>query len=510
MKYILTFAFLLIVSILLGQSNDPEYWRAAGYQSKSRGELRTAILQYSKILIFDQDDYDARLALARLYQQVHSYDTAIIHFNSIFKNDSTDVEALNGLGNCYFSKGQLDTSIKYFQQSLAVLPDYAPTYFSLAKAYINQGRFDEAIQAYKRINDIDPTYSESWAGAGKMYYWKGMPLTASKYYEEAVKLDPGDAAIRKEYQEVLNELNWGMTFKSSLVKEEEDNYTIEAFVNTVKLEKRITDVFQLEANFLLDHSKRDYYNDIGDTSRWFDNSWVKGSFYLGSHRLSLYGGYSSSDEKATAYGLNWLFNTRIGKISVKNNLNAGYDYFYYWNQVGAKSVVENLQLSTGFLKINARYALGRVDPVLVKDIPNETTFVHQNDFNSWGVSLYCKVFSKPDISLGLNYSFLDYQYKSTRHYSPFGRKLSGASISIYYPLKKFYFYGSYNYNLGNEYNYEQKNVLYEKVNVTIDNWSGDLEFGYEFRHLSVSTGLSRFSNPYYNSMVGFVMARFMF
>ena len=102
MKYIIIIIItILFVVSFYGQNNDTEYWRNLGYQAKVDGDYKDAIDNYLKVLIIDSTDYDARLALARLYTIVEKYKTSIQFYNKILQNDSTDVEALNGLGNCY-------------------------------------------------------------------------------------------------------------------------------------------------------------------------------------------------------------------------------------------------------------------------------------------------------------------------------------------------------------------------------------------------------------------------
>ena len=48
----LLITFLFLVSSY-GQNNDPEYWRAQGYQAKVDGDYQTATDNYLKVLTFD-------------------------------------------------------------------------------------------------------------------------------------------------------------------------------------------------------------------------------------------------------------------------------------------------------------------------------------------------------------------------------------------------------------------------------------------------------------------------
>lgn len=503
---------LLILSLVImitassyGQTDEIENWRNLGYQAKTENDFSSSITYYQKILMADPADYDARLALARLYVITKEYRTAIVIFNEIYKDDSTDVEALNGLGDCNGKLGQDKKSVFYFEKALFFLPDNVQQHLYLARAYGNAGDLEKAIEVYRGIMLIDDTYSEAWAGIGRMYYWMGKPKSAVVYYEKALNLDPQNEEIKNEYLEVKSELSYALSFKSGPVKEIEENYEIDALISKVRIEKRIGDHFQIEANFLLDYSNRDFIDDSGDTARWYNSSWIKASRISKHHTISVFGGYSNTDNKISTYGLEWKLNYSAGRFTIKNSINAGYDYFYYWNEVGGKSIADEAQLTFGIFGLNARYTYGRIDPVIVF-ITGESLAPHQNPYQAYGVSLSCKILKRPDIRISLNHSYLNYEYKSPKYYSPLDRTLTGASTSIYYSFLKLYFYGSFAYNIGTEYNIgELKNVKMD-----VDNWSSNLELGYNHYPFSFSIGGSNFYNPYYQNITGFIAVKILF
>jgi hypothetical protein len=208
----------------------------------------------------------------------------------------------------------------------------------------------------------------------------------------------------------------------------------------------------------------------------------------------------------------WKMNYAPGNFTVKNSLQAGYDYYYYWNRVGATSFTDEASAAYRFIELRARYSNGLVDEVYTYGYPSsDSGKVRANPYQSYGVSLNFKVLKRPDIRLGLNHSFLDYTYKSPLYYSPSGRQLTGASASVYYGIGNFYLYGSFSYNLGHEYNYEEGNGNgYHKVKMNVDNWSSALEIGYEHDPFSFSLGGSNFYNPYYQNITGFAAVKVLF
>jgi len=289
---------------LFAQNNNTEYWRDLGYKAKLKGDIESSIKNYKKILEIDNEDYDAKLALANLYYSQKDFEESLNYYKLIYKIDNKDVETLNGFGRCYYKLGELDKSTYYFQKAIKYLPSYIQQYFDLAHIFIDKGELDSARIVYSDILKRDKTYAEAWAGIGKMYYWQNSPKAALKYYEEAIKLDPENKVIQKNFLQIKNELAYIPSVSLSYVNESEDSYNINAYVQKYGLKKRINDHFSFSFNFLLDKSDRDYLDDSADTNRWFDNSWIKASWITKNNTLSAFLGASKSDSQFTSYGLN--------------------------------------------------------------------------------------------------------------------------------------------------------------------------------------------------------------
>ena len=511
-KLMVIWVFSILAGSLTGQIESIEPWRTIGYKAKLNGDYTLAVEYYRKILEVEPGDYDARLAVGKLLILTEEYQEAISIFESIYFEDETDVEAMNGLGKCYGLLGMDSLSVAWYEQALGYLPENAMQHLYLAEAYGNAGRETDAILSYEKVLEIDDTYAEAWAGIGKMYYWSDKPATSMKYYKRALELDPGNDDLLEEISQVKTEMRWGLTLKISPVREEEESYTINAIVSRLKLEKRISDHISLDANVLVDYSHRDYTGEMSDTNRWYNSSWIQASYLQRHHTISAYAGYSNTDDKFSSYGAIWKMKYDPGKFIVKNHLQAGYDYYYYWNRVGATSVSDECSAGYSFVELSLRGAFGLVDPVYTIDYSNGASGeIRKNPYKTYAVSLNFKVLKRPDLKIGLNHSFLDYKYKSPLYYSPSGRSLTGASATVYHPMGNFYVYGSFAYNLGHEYNYEETEANeFDKVKMNVDNWSAQLELGYKCRLIEFSIGASNFYNPYYQNITVFASCKVLF
>lgn len=494
--------------ITKAQEDKKEDYRKMGYEAKKNGNLSKAIEHYFSVFEIDSTDYDARLALGRLYRKQGDCDSSMYFFRMIYKNDSTDVEAMNGFVKCFVNRGKNDSAIFYARKITRMMPEHVPGYLQLAKVLSYAGKLDKAISVYRQANAIDSTWSQVWAGIGKMYYWKARPHTAKKYYLKALELDPQNEEIKEEYHNIQNGLKYTVKSKFQYLQEKEESYQIDALIQRYTAKKRFSDNFQLTVNVLLDYSSRDFISNE-DTTRWFDNTWLKATWITEAHRFSLYAGTSISDERMSTYGASWRFQTSLGKIKLDNTLDAGYSYFYYWNQVGRHAVSNKMNLEYKDFSIDLNASGGIVDEKPVQKYYSDPLKTEQNPYLNYSVKLAWQLFDKPKVNLSLNHSYYDYEYISREYYTPNDRLLTGPSASIYHKFNGFYVYGMYAQNFGTEKYYylgttANGNEVERSGSIDADNWSASFEAGYEWDKWSASAGASRFYNPYYQNFVGFV------
>ena len=494
MKKTYILSILLFFAIgLFAQNTTADYWRDLGYKAKLKGDIESSIKNYKKVLEIDDEDFDAKLALANLFYSQKDFDEALNYYNLIYKVDKKDVEALNGFGRCYYKLGKLDKSTYYFQKAIENLPSYIQQYFDLAHVFIDKGELDSARIVYSYILKRDRTYAEAWAGIGKMYYWQNCPKTAVEYYVEAINLDPENKVIQKNFLQIKNELAYVPSVSLSYINESEDSYKINALVQKYRLKKRINDHFSFSINFLLDKSDRDYSDDIADTNRWFDNTWIKASWITKNNTLSAFLGASKSDSRLTSYGLNWITSFNISNIKFKNNLSFGYDYFYYWNNIGKDYISNSFSATYRKFSLNVSGMYGVIKEDTIADYYADKYEIDNNPHKGYGITLKYQLFKKPKVFVSIGHSYLDYDYKTPLYYTPYERILDGISFSAYYSLKGFYVYSDFAYNIGRESTGENSEFI------DIDSWSANIEIGYSLKKISFSVGGSHFENPFYKT-----------
>lgn len=495
------------------QDNIIERYRQLGYEARINGKTDSSVYYYSKITDLNINDYDANLALARLYFKKEDYEKSMNCYQRIFFSDSTDAEALIGFARIAVRKGNFIRAGSYYDKILKPKPAYIEYYFERANTLVYQDKLDSAIIIYKQILEIDQTYAEAWAGIGKMYYWQNQPVTATGYYKKALSFDSLNKDYLRVYENLKREAGWQSAYSFRSIMEKEESYRIDALVNSIGVNKRFSDKVLLSAGFLYDHSIKDIEWQPGDTLRIFTNFRLSAAFLGKKNNLTLFGGYSLSDKMLTSYGFHYSDAWRIGKkVKVRNTTALAYDYFYYWNQVGQDYISDNLMISINRLSFNvfARYGIIRKNKIA--DFEKQKYDDDINPYFNYNLTLRYKILEEPALNIGFSYSYLDYTYKSPLYYSPKNRNLAGLNLGYYQSVRQFYFYLAGGYNLGRESYFETNPKNPDKIiehQLNVDNWSIETELGYHLKKFGFATGGSVFSNPYYDNRIIYITLNYL-
>jgi tetratricopeptide (TPR) repeat protein len=468
-----------------------EIWRSIGYSYKENDELAKAIAAYQRVISFDEEDYDARLALARLYLSNQQLDLAYQYFQLILENDITDVEAYLGLARTENSRENYSESITFYYSVLKYLPEYFPALFELANVYIFSDKLDDAVFTYNRILEIDNSWSEAWSGIGKIYWWQDKPFLALQYYKKALELDPENKEITAEYENVKNAVGWNVSIKYFGQSELEEDYEVSSFNQHYSVAKRITDKFSVSTKSFWQYAQKDQNEFI--TERYYDTSFLKSSYkFLPNNEINFTIGGSISDSTLTTIDAGWSAKFNWKNFKIFNDVNFGNEYFYHWEMVRRSYLVNNLKIKWINTQFVSAYKIGQIpdNTISLKSWQGKDSSSKYNNFLKYDLGINYQVLDFPIVKIGGNYRFMDYQYESSLYYSPLDRKIWGLNGSLYVPWETVFLY------LGGSVNRDN----YQELEADFDS-----EFGVNRRRASVSIGFSNFKNQYYESKSLFVM-----
>jgi len=476
-----------------GDTTSAEYWRKLGFEAWTEGNMELSKRCYFRVILINPTDLDANLALARISFSTGDYENAIGNYILVLAVDSSHSESLWGIGRSHYRSGRFREAEQWYRKALMYLPGHLPLLEDLTYALINSNRPNDALEVYLDMIRADSSMAMAWFGAGRVFLNTGKPHTARKYLSRALKLEPGNEEIIGMIRQADRQLAFTAGYTLMYINEREPldmgsdtaAYNIDALVQVFSLSKRFSDRFLLRFSHLLDRSHREYFGQE-DERRWYDNTTLRSTLLLGAHQLSMHLGASAIENMFTTYGLHHAFNKTWGKITVANHFSAGYDYYYYWNQVGHDHVTNHLTLRRRKLRVDAVYRYVNVRELYLLDLDT----VGRNPGEQYTVTVRYTFFSNPNITLGIYQNYRDYKYRSPRYWSPQERTLNGALMTLYWePAKGIYL--SATGNIGRDSD-------------DIGHWEASGEIGYNRKTMSYSLGASRFSNPWYENFIAYL------
>ncbi len=119
-----TEAIGILIQDLNSNAKDIEAWRMLGFSYRQIDNPQESIVAYKKVLELAADDYDARLAVARLFLQTKQFQKAEEEFQIILNQDPADVEAYLGLARSAKTQEDFQSAIHNYQERSTVEVQY--------------------------------------------------------------------------------------------------------------------------------------------------------------------------------------------------------------------------------------------------------------------------------------------------------------------------------------------------------------------------------------------------
>lgn len=170
----------------------------AGYQAKKRGDLDTAIAQYTlAINAGDLSQEDRALAFSNrgsVYTSKGQDDRAIEDFTAAIRFDATDPDFFDSRGVSYKSKGQYDRAIEDYNTSIRLKPNFAEAFYNRGRAYYGKQQYDRAIEDYNAALRFGSPDTETFGERGNAYFSSGRYDRADDF-TEAIRINPRDALV---------------------------------------------------------------------------------------------------------------------------------------------------------------------------------------------------------------------------------------------------------------------------------------------------------------------------
>jgi tetratricopeptide (TPR) repeat protein len=110
------------------------------------------------------------------------------------------------LGHRYLQVGSLSQAQEQYQAALEAVPEEPAALLGLGDIQDRNRQPRLAAEFYRRAVAADPTYADAYARLAEAYYQQGDPTAALSAWEDALRLRPGDAGLRRRVEDVRREV----------------------------------------------------------------------------------------------------------------------------------------------------------------------------------------------------------------------------------------------------------------------------------------------------------------
>jgi tetratricopeptide (TPR) repeat protein len=146
---------------------------------------------------------DARLALARIYQQKGDYDTALKELEAIVARDPDFWRAHMQQAQLLKTRGDYRAAVEACKKALKSKSDNANLHNLLGRCYMELGEYELALQEYSLALEIDPQMLLAKTGTVRCYMKQGRLAEARKLLITMTKGGQSLGLVHRLLAEVL-------------------------------------------------------------------------------------------------------------------------------------------------------------------------------------------------------------------------------------------------------------------------------------------------------------------
>jgi superkiller protein 3 len=164
----------------------------------SRGETGRAIALYRYVLKINPESSSAHYGLGMMYLRAHQVDAGLAELRSAATLNPGQPDIAYNLGVALLDAGQPRKAVVYLQRAKALGPNRPDLAFNLIRAEIAAGSMNTALRDAQENATIFSKDANWNASVGHLLVNAGEPKEAIGYVSSALRLDPGNADLRRE------------------------------------------------------------------------------------------------------------------------------------------------------------------------------------------------------------------------------------------------------------------------------------------------------------------------
>ncbi len=172
----------------------------AMYGPETKDEMADVWLQLVTAGTSDARRLQVDAALVDLERRIDGFELIVAQH----PNPERRAAAHAKLGELFSAAGLKVDAVDHLRRATELKPDYAAAWFHRARALIDLGRLEEAVGALGTVLRLAPNHAASYYWLGRIHEVKSDSQSASRYFQEAVRLEPGFGPARQRLRDFEN------------------------------------------------------------------------------------------------------------------------------------------------------------------------------------------------------------------------------------------------------------------------------------------------------------------
>ncbi len=177
------------------------------------GDAQAAEAHLLEAVREDPGNTQASYALGRIYYEQNRFPAAIEQLQRVLELEPANYRAHNALALCYDAVRRDSDALRHFYRALDLVhkdhPEYDTVYADFAEFFLRRDQFEKAFQLGAEAAQRNPASPRNFFLTGKALGRLGKHDLSLRWFQEAVRLDPGYAeawyALAQAYRKLGKE-----------------------------------------------------------------------------------------------------------------------------------------------------------------------------------------------------------------------------------------------------------------------------------------------------------------
>jgi tetratricopeptide (TPR) repeat protein len=146
-------------------------------------------------------------ALAKRHQETEAID----HFHRALDTGYPRPEQAHlNLGLAYAACREKDQALRHYEAAAQINPRYAEPYIALGAFWLDEKDFEQSLRYSLLALGIETDNAKAHNNAGVALLYQGKSEEAARYFKEALRIDPGYVAAKKNWEKAMSGTSSGL------------------------------------------------------------------------------------------------------------------------------------------------------------------------------------------------------------------------------------------------------------------------------------------------------------